>query len=374
MKILLLPRAPLNSKAGIPVFCKNLIAHSDHQFIVLSILLKDYPVPLPLNSHNCHETICSASLQLANVSFSLKFLLLFFSLSRNCDVIHVQDPDPIAAFCCFFLSPPGKPIITTWHCPVLGKSIFIRALVYCLSILLFLRSSSITFFTKEHKDLFSLYYPKLFLSKSRILPYGYSTTSASSTALSSSHKLSSFLEDKVFSIATIGRLVPYKDHHTLIRAFSLLDFPSILIIIGQGPLYDSLQRYALELGVSSRVFILTNVSDDEKHYLLSSSNVFCLSSNTSAEAFGIVQLEAMSHSLPLISPYLNNPVNSLSRQYENSLHFYPQNYITLAKAISLLYYHKSLYDTLSHNSASILYNNFSTSSMTTIYNALLSEV
>jgi glycosyltransferase involved in cell wall biosynthesis len=56
-------------------------------------------------------------------------------------------------------------------------------------------------------------------------------------------------------IVSVGRLVPQKDHETLLRAFALLPISlgSRLIILGEGPERESLQALAIELGVSERV-------------------------------------------------------------------------------------------------------------------------
>jgi len=60
-------------------------------------------------------------------------------------------------------------------------------------------------------------------------------------------------------ILAVGRLSPQKDFGTLIQAFAQLrmqlQFPARLVILGEGPLRETLQRQVEELGVQSDVYM-----------------------------------------------------------------------------------------------------------------------
>ncbi len=101
-------------------------------------------------------------------------------------------------------------------------------------------------------------------------------------------------------IITIGRLVPQKDHETLIRSFALYheeEPASELWILSDGPLKDRLSRLTKTLRISDAVVFHGWVSDI--HTYLSKADLFVLSSRR--EGFGYVLLEAMMHGLPVIS-------------------------------------------------------------------------
>lgn len=101
-----------------------------------------------------------------------------------------------------------------------------------------------------------------------------------------------------------GRLVPYKGFETVLDALARLPTDYRLAICGDGPLRGSLSRLAAELGVRDRVDFKGHVADQEYVRLLASADVFCVSSNTRAEAFGLVVLEAFAAGLPVVSPAL----------------------------------------------------------------------
>ena len=69
-------------------------------------------------------------------------------------------------------------------------------------------------------------------------------------------------------IATAGRLVPVKDHRTLLKAFAALRAtrPTRLVIFGDGPLEAELRAYAEELGVGSHVLLPGYVNDPAACY------------------------------------------------------------------------------------------------------------
>jgi len=100
-------------------------------------------------------------------------------------------------------------------------------------------------------------------------------------------------------IATAGRLVPVKDHHTLLRAFAALPgFPRArLQIFGEGPLEGELRAAAAELGIADRVLFAGYVKDPSVCY--ATADLFVLSSTS--EGFGNVLIEAMAAGVPVVS-------------------------------------------------------------------------
>jgi len=100
-------------------------------------------------------------------------------------------------------------------------------------------------------------------------------------------------------IVTAGRLVPVKDHRTLLEAFALLRAKrrARLVIFGEGPLENELRAYARQAGIGDAVLFPGYVNDPQACYAV--ADLFVLSSTS--EGFGNVLVEAMEAGIPVVS-------------------------------------------------------------------------
>jgi glycosyltransferase involved in cell wall biosynthesis len=106
-----------------------------------------------------------------------------------------------------------------------------------------------------------------------------------------------------FRVGSVGRLVPAKDHVTLIRSFALVTavMPEAeLHILGDGPLRAAISQTAESLGIANRVF-LHGAGFDVAGFL-SKLDLFVLSSID--EGLPISLMEAMAAGLPVVSTRL----------------------------------------------------------------------
>ncbi|HXJ06260.1 MAG TPA: glycosyltransferase [Candidatus Acidoferrum sp.] len=106
-----------------------------------------------------------------------------------------------------------------------------------------------------------------------------------------------------FRVGCVGRLVPAKDHLTLIRSFALViaAIPEAeLHILGDGPCREAISQAAESLRISNRVF-LHGASLDVPGFL-STLDLFVLSSLD--EGLPISLMEAMAAGLPVVSTRL----------------------------------------------------------------------
>jgi glycosyltransferase involved in cell wall biosynthesis len=106
-----------------------------------------------------------------------------------------------------------------------------------------------------------------------------------------------------FRLGCVGRLVPAKDHVTLIRAFGLVAAvmrEAELHILGDGPCRATISQTAESLGIANRVF-LHGASYDVAGFL-STLDLFVLSSIN--EGLPISLMEAMAAGLPVVSTRL----------------------------------------------------------------------
>ncbi len=133
-------------------------------------------------------------------------------------------------------------------------------------------------------------------------------------------------------VISVGRLIYYKGFEYLVQAMEQVD--GRLLIIGDGPLRESLIQQAKARGISDRVVFLGEISDISPYY--HAAEVFALASVARSEAFGIVQLEAMACSKPVVNTNLDSGVPFVSLHGETGLTVPPQDPDALAYAINLL--------------------------------------
>jgi len=105
-----------------------------------------------------------------------------------------------------------------------------------------------------------------------------------------------------FIILSVGKLHPYKDPLTLIKAISVAVEKNAnlhLIMIGDGELYTEVEKEISKLNLSNHVRLFRRVDDQMLEMLYDAADVFVLPSVN--EAFGMVLLEAMASGLPVIA-------------------------------------------------------------------------
>ena len=132
----------------------------------------------------------------------------------------------------------------------------------------------------------------------------------------------------------VGRLVAYKGVDVLLRA--LQDVELAVVIVGDGPLRTALEQQAESFGIASRVFFLGKVDDATVASWYAACDVFVLPSLTRAEAFGLVQLEAMAWAKPVISTRLATGVPWVNQHGTTGLTVPPGDVAALRDALQRL--------------------------------------
>ena len=106
-----------------------------------------------------------------------------------------------------------------------------------------------------------------------------------------------------FRVGSVGRLVPAKDHVTLIRAFALVAVAmpdAELHILGDGPCRRTISQTAESLGIANRVFL--HGANYDVAGFLSTLDLFALSSID--EGLPLSLMEALAVGLPVVSTRL----------------------------------------------------------------------
>ena len=109
---------------------------------------------------------------------------------------------------------------------------------------------------------------------------------------------------------------------------------AVLLIIGEGPLLARLQETARAAGVADRVQFLGRVDRIVEYYR--ACDMFVLPSTERAEAFGLVQLEAMACGKPVVNTWVPSGVPVVSLNGVTGLTVAPKDASALADAMRLL--------------------------------------
>ncbi len=135
-------------------------------------------------------------------------------------------------------------------------------------------------------------------------------------------------------IVAVGRLVEYKGFEDLLAAMP--DVASPLVIVGEGPLRSRLENQITSLGLSARVTLVGGVSEEELSAYYAAATVFCLPSRTAAEAFGLVQVEAMLWAKPVVSTQVGSGADEINQHGVTGLQVAPGEPAALAAALNTL--------------------------------------
>jgi len=138
-----------------------------------------------------------------------------------------------------------------------------------------------------------------------------------------------------FLVFALGRHVYYKGFEFLIRALAGMP-EAVLVLGGHGPLTQYLGRVAEEAGVGGRVHFVGRIPEVELPGYYHACDVFCLPSVEPAEAFGIVQIEAMASGRPVVCCQLHNGVTWVNQDGITGLVVPPADSEALAAALSTL--------------------------------------
>ena len=209
------------------------------------------------------------------------------------DIIHIHHPDPMACLALRLSGYKGR-VILHWHSDILKQKRLLK-LYMPLQRWLINRADTIVGTTPVY--LKESPYLKDVQDKTVAVPIGIEPITFD-PALSEEWR-TRYAGKKI--VLSIGRLVPYKGYGYLIDAASHLGPDYLVVIVGDGPNRPNLEEDVVRFGVQDRVKFLGYVEDSEMHALLAACDVFVLSSVMKTEAFGIVQIEAMSLGKPVIA-------------------------------------------------------------------------
>ena len=255
----------------------------------------------------------------------------------DADVMVVHEPNPVAIVAHAIARPKAR--LVFWvHAEVVRPAWRYRAFYRPFLRRMLKRADRIVVASPQVAALADELQP--FRDKCSVIPYGLDPDQHAETPASARRVEALKSEGNDPLVLFVGRLVPYKGVDVLLRALATVQARAV--IVGDGPLRATLEQLAVQLGIATRVTFAGNASATELTALYNACDLFVLPSVTKAEAFGMVQLEAMSCSKPVISTDLLSGVPWVNQHRVTGLVVPPGDASALAAAMQMLLNDKDL--------------------------------
>ena len=261
------------------------------------------------------------------------FKALALHKEKPFDVLHLHFPNPLTHLASL-LFPANVKRVITWHSDIIRQK-RILALYRPFLEQVTRRADALIAATPAHYSSSKQIPADVPEYKRHVIPFGLDFASLDLTPHTT--MLSAKLKDQAEHrpvIFALGRHVYYKGFDVLIEAMQHID--AQLILGGDGPLRQSLQNQAAQLGISNKVTFTGSIPEADLAAYFHACDVFCLPSVEQSEAFGLVQLEAMACAKPVICTQLNNGVNVLNVHGETGFAVPVRNSKALAERINQL--------------------------------------
>lgn len=254
------------------------------------------------------------------------------------DIVHVHLPNPIASISA--LSSQSQNIVVTYHSDVIKDGMFAKSLnhLYTKFVLTPLLDRAKVIIATSPNYVAGSKILQKYKKKVRVVPYSIDLELFKLNK--SNKKTFTELQEKYKGkriILFIGRLVPYKGLEFLIRAMPAIrkEIENVnLVIVGDGVLKQQLEKMVLELGLDDCIEFIPGLHNEKLSPYYFVADLFVLPSIYKAEAFGIVQLEAMACGKPVVSTNVfGSGISFANKNGETGLVVPPRDAEQLSKSI-----------------------------------------
>jgi glycosyltransferase involved in cell wall biosynthesis len=288
---------------------------------------------------------------------------------KDYDIVHVHCPDPLASLALLIVRPQAH-LVVHWHSDIVRQRL-LRRVYLPLQRWMLRRARRIVAtsarYARSSVDL------REFSAKVSVIPIGIDPSDLVVDAPFLEQLKHEYRGKRI--VFTLGRLAYYKDFRTLVRAAAALPPDCVVLIGGDGELRHELQSIIDKSSLGTRVRLLGLVNETALGAYYEACDLFVLPSNSRAEAFGIVQLHAMSFGKPVVSTEIPGSGVSWVNEHGNSgLVVPPADPEALAAAMSALLSDEPLRSRLGKGARARFLEHFTLERMTNALERLYVEV
>jgi glycosyltransferase involved in cell wall biosynthesis len=244
---------------------------------------------------------------------------------HDADVIVIHEPNPIALVA-NMLCRPTVPTVVWFHSEVVRPRLQYKAFYEPFLSFTLRRAARIVVSSPALAEQAQALRP--YRGKCVVIPFGFDPERFAPPA-------SPVTSGETPLVLFVGRLVEYKGVDVLLRALAGLENVRA-VLVGDGPRRAALEELATDLGLAGRVTFAGEVSDERMADLYAACDLFVLPSVTRAEAFGLVQLEAMAAGKAVVSTSVPTGVPWVNQHERTGLIVPPGDVPALRKAIQRL--------------------------------------
>lgn len=256
--------------------------------------------------------------------------LLFRRLAAKADVVAIHAPFPLADLATAASFPRDKGLVVHWHADIVRQRAVLPVLRPLIRRVL-ARADAIVVSHEGVTDA-SAFLPA-WRDKVHVVPYGIDGAPWRTLDDADRAEIARLRAGPPLFVA-VGRLVTYKGFDVLIEAMRAA--PGRLVICGTGAEEARLRDQVARAGLAGRVEIAGFVETARLKRLLHAATALAMPSTTIAEAFGIVQLEAMACGRAVINTALPTAVPWVARHEREALTVPIRDPAALAAAMTRL--------------------------------------
>lgn len=288
-------------------------------------------------NENAKLIVCHSWFKAAATMISPAMIAELRKKCSDYDIIHIHHPDPMACLALFLSDFKGK-VVLHWHSDILKQRFLLNFFLPLQRWLIkradYIVGTSPVYLSKSP-------YLKSVEEKTLCIPIGVPRMKPDEHGV---RRIKERYHGKKI-IFSLGRLIEYKGFTYLIGAASFLDDGYVILIGGEGELKDELQLQIDRNGLESKVKLLGRIEDKDLPDYYGACDLFCLSSVQKTEAFGIVQVEAMSCGKPIIATNIpGSGVSWVNADGVSGINVPPGDSKAIADAVMTITYNAKIYN------------------------------
>lgn len=317
-----------NVYGGIPSVIATLAMLPRKEFETNVLVARERGIGLKYEFDGVNVEAVSSLATVMSTPLAPTYPFRLFQEARVSDIVVHHAPFPLTDIGIVFLR--RKPaLIVHWHAEVVGRSWLMRILAPFIRNAL-RRADRII--VSDRIMIGNSPFLKDFSAKCVAIPYGCDDSYWGQLDAGEQQVADRLKTQYPRLVVSVGRLVSYKGYEIFLRAMQDVDADAV--IIGEGQLREELTGLARELGVLDRVRFLGVLEPHEVKQYIHAAKVLAFPSVSEAEAFGLVQLEAMSAGKPVVNTALPTAVPNIARDGREGLTVPPGDAAAFAGALT----------------------------------------